>query len=112
MNGGLMYLVAYGAHDVYLGENYERYKIPKSKVKVKTKRNIKKFIKSIVSFNKIKTNDDIKCTICYDDIKTSYVTTLCKHNFHYKCLTKLVLQSNNNTDIKCPCCRHVYKYDD
>jgi hypothetical protein len=43
------------------------------------------------------------CTICLDQykLKDTYITLLCKHNFHEKCIKKWLCENSK----KCPTCR-------
>jgi hypothetical protein len=61
-------------------------------------------------------NNNITCPICLDNIdfdieneNDSVIIYQCKHSFHYKCAKACVKsQFENNVDISCPVCRHVF----
>ena len=49
-----------------------------------------------------------KCSICGDNLKKEYQTTLkCKHTFHYECI---LLTFKNMKSLDCPYCRNESEY--
>lgn len=98
LGGGLMTLVAYGAHDVYVYEyDFHSYSVGK-----------KTLCAAKITFRELKRKQEItdyECSICLEKYgrRGKCAVTECKHVFHYSCLHKYIQEYRND---KCPLCRH------
>ena len=80
------------------------------------KKHLKNKLNKVYSFSNI--NDE--CAVCLDDINLGkepltkdVIQLTCKHIFHYNCLYKWLINSNQirNESFKCPTCNQISKVD-
>ena len=50
------------------------------------------------------------CSVCLEPLGDQFISTTCRHDFHYRCLRSYIDHCEDNQDITCPLCRSLFSH--